>query len=323
MMFLRGKVMYAVTHSRAPGTLSNRDTHVRNYLSYCFDLGIDPVLITEFEALAYIEYLAGLLSSPKSIQNYLGGVKNFLQRRHVTNSPFTESYWVKQELDFHARRKDHQVKKMLPLTPWQVRKLLTFSYQSGVDAQIRLAFSFMYYLSFRQSEVAPHSQEKFNHQKNITRQEVGNVDNFLWIHQKWSKTLQLFDQERDLYLPRAPDPMVCPLTFLDKALKELPTRFAHQPLVVFRDYSAMNCAFLTVCLRRGVATLGMDPSLYSLHSFRRSAPTNAFKAGVSADQIQRFGGWASKAHQGYIKTQAQVEVSEILMKQVAEAEPPK
>ena len=271
-----------------------------------FDL--DPDDFPVHHACAFIEYLALQLTSPKSISNYISSVRQYLLRRGHEHTSFNQ-HWVAKEIDYHAKRKDHQVTRMMPLFPYNIKKVMSFSYHQGADAQIRLAFGFMYYLGFRQSEVAPYSVKSFNPAKNITRDDVAVTGQMLWIHQRWAKNLKYHDQNRGLFLPKSKDPTTCPYTFLLNALQEAPTRFQNQPLLVFPDYNPLTTPFLTDIFRRGVQAIGLDPSTHSLHSFRRSASTHANEAGFSSDTIQRFGGWMGTSHELYIKNKAQVTVS--------------
>lgn len=225
--------------------------------------------------------------------------------------------WVKNELDYHTRRKDHEVSRMLPLSQYDVKRLLVGSFNTGVDAQVKVAMAFMYYLGLRQSEVVPYSASLFDPERNLTRDDVGIVGQYLWIHQKWSKTLQRHDQNRDVFLPKGGDPLSCAYTFLKNALDEIPTSYARQPLAVFRNGAPLTTSFLTQCLRTAVANMGLEPALHSLHSLRRSASTHAHDTGFTGEDIQRFGGWSSSAHELYIKSMAQVTVSSQLVDNIA------
>ena len=49
-----------------------------------------------------------------------------------------------------------------------------------------------------------------------------------------------------------------------------------------------------------ISSLGLDPTLYSLHSFRRGSTTTAYRAGVDALDIKRHGTWASECFWQYI-----------------------
>ena len=53
-------------------------------------------------------------------------------------------------------------------------------------------------------------------------------------------------------------------------------------------------------LKSRLALVGLDPSLYSGHSFRRGAASSAAAAGYSDYEIQLLGRWRSDAYKLYI-----------------------
>ena len=88
MKLLYEKVMHAQGHYRAQGTIANHKTAIKSYLSFCTYWNLDPITIDTFHACAFVEYIAGYLESPKSILNYVSGVKQYLIRRGASDSPF-------------------------------------------------------------------------------------------------------------------------------------------------------------------------------------------------------------------------------------------
>lgn len=283
---------------------------------FCQQFALDPLNISDFFACAFVEFLAAYLSSPKSIQNYISSVREYLLRCGIPNSSFS-THWVSKELDFHIKNSEHQVKRMLPLSDYNVKVLLSMQYHPAVNAQLKLAMAFMYYLGFRQSEVAPYTVNSFRPSKHLTRQDVALVGNYLWIHQRWAKNLQNFDKDRELFLPRSQDPHTCPYQLFKNAIEEVPSRFHMQPFIVFPDYNPITTSFLTQHIRGGMSAIGLDPDLHSLHSFRRSAATHAYEAGFTSQDVQRFGGWAGDSHELYIRSKAQVKVSKHLIDNIA------
>ena len=53
-------------------------------------------------------------------------------------------------------------------------------------------------------------------------------------------------------------------------------------------------------LKNRLISIGMDPSLYSGHSFRRSAASAAAAVGYTEHEIQLLGRWRSDAYKLYI-----------------------
>ena len=58
-----------------PGTVSNHKTYIRTYLSFCAHFSLRDIDPTVNTMCLYVEFLARSFSSPKSIVNYIGGVR--------------------------------------------------------------------------------------------------------------------------------------------------------------------------------------------------------------------------------------------------------
>ena len=52
-------------------------------------------------------------------------------------------------------------------------------------------------------------------------------------------------------------------------------------------------------VKKLLARIGLNPALYSGHSFRRGGATYAFNVGGSPDLVQYLGDWASDAYRRY------------------------
>lgn len=53
-------------------------------------------------------------------------------------------------------------------------------------------------------------------------------------------------------------------------------------------------------LRQCVEKVGLNPSLYSTHSFRRGGASLAFRAKIPADKIKLLGDWKSDCYRKYL-----------------------
>ena len=53
-------------------------------------------------------------------------------------------------------------------------------------------------------------------------------------------------------------------------------------------------------IKKGVAKLGLNPSLFSSHSLRRAGATWAFQSQVPSELIKSHGDWASSAYLRYL-----------------------
>ena len=54
-------------------------------------------------------------------------------------------------------------------------------------------------------------------------------------------------------------------------------------------------------LKKYISLIGLDPELFSSHSFRRGGATLAFQANVRSELIQLQGDWLSDAYKKYLQ----------------------
>ena len=63
----------------------------------------------------------------------------------------------------------------------------------------------------------------------------------------------------------------------------------------------MTAARFTGYLKKVLTAAGLDPSAYSIHSFRRGGATFAVEFGASVEAVKVQGNWRSDCYQKYVK----------------------
>ncbi|PPQ83077.1 hypothetical protein CVT24_012468, partial [Panaeolus cyanescens] len=94
----------------------------------------------------------------------------------------------------------------------------------------------------------------------------------------------------------------CPVTALKRLFIASPTSSPQEPLFRLKDGSPLSRSHFIATLHERLRLLGIDPTAYSGHSFRRGAATAANAAGYSDVEIQLLGRWRSDAYKLYIDT---------------------
>ena len=95
--------------------------------------------------------------------------------------------------------------------------------------------------------------------------------------------------------------MVCPVAAILSFIAIRPQHFTG-PLFRFQDGSTLTKNMLITHVKRAVSAAGLNPHLYSGHSFRIGAATAAAQAGIPDHQIKMLGRWESSAYLLYIRT---------------------
>jgi hypothetical protein len=100
---------------------------------------------------------------------------------------------------------------------------------------------------------------------------------------------------------------VCPYRALEQYIKlrQVQGALHSDPLLVTDTGSALTRNTFISALRHTLSLTGVEPSLYSGHSFRSGASTSGAKAGLEVYMLKTLGRWSSDAYLRYIKTPLQ------------------
>ena len=103
-------------------------------------------------------------------------------------------------------------------------------------------------------------------------------------------------------LPSIPNSILCPVSAIQHYFCMVPA----SPTVPFFCVPAtsgcclLTSSYLRSILKRLTSRIGLDPTGYSPHSFRRAGATFAFQPGVPDHLIKLHGDWRSNAYQAYL-----------------------
>ena len=92
--------------------------------------------------------------------------------------------------------------------------------------------------------------------------------------------------------------MICPwqsFQMLTESLSSGP----NAPLFTINNWP-LTQAQVRTHLAKVLRVLGLDPTLYTFHTFRRSGATLAYNLNVNIQKIKRHGTWSSDTVQNYI-----------------------
>lgn len=249
---------------------------------------------------------------PKTIKGYLSSVRSL----HVdAGIPFEacESATVQRLIRgikryYGERERNPKLPILLPI----LQKLaavcgdLNLIENLNFDAAIKLAWAGF----LRTGEFTVNSGKNFDPTENLCRSAVEFIPNItdpshIRLTLPASKT-DPFRKGVSILIARAPPEAASTCAVL--ALRSLFLRDP-QPLSspLFREGS--GCAltrksFISV-LKTRITQIGLDPSKYSGHSFRRGAASSAATAGYSDYEIQLLGRWRSDAYKLYLEVPAE------------------
>jgi len=292
----------------AEGTMKNLESQWNKFHSFCEYCKIDEyATITPEVLVAYIAWLCRSMKSQTSVANYVNGIKTLHVLKNRGLGAFNDIS-VTLALRGVARRLRHTTKQAQPMTPPILMKLLPLlDITTPLGATYWALFLLTFFMFMRKSNMVPTSKKSFDSQKQLVRGDFASRNGVLLVNGKWSKTNQF--GSRSCGIPVLPlDSPLCPVRAFEKMVELVP---ANENAPAFCHFAKGVCQPITYGmfqrkLKSLIGAIGLPPTLYSSHSFRRGGATLAFKAGISGEVIKVLGDWRSDAYQTYLEIPLQV-----------------
>ncbi|ROI27819.1 hypothetical protein DPX16_23141 [Anabarilius grahami] len=195
--------------------------------------------------------------------------------------------------------------KRLPLSLSQVHtmvdKLRSGLFTPHTNLLLEAAFLTAYYGFLRGGEFTINTK-KFDPSHDLTIKDISFHTEYFSIYLKHSKT----DRDNNgstINISRTNDGY-CPLTAMNRLVSSRSKSNPTDPLFITEKGEAMSKHWFASRLRTACLHCGMDPALYTSHSFRIGAATTADST-VSIPMLKAMGRWSSSAYQRYIRPTTQ------------------
>ena len=151
------------------------------------------------------------------------------------------------------------------------------------------------FLFFRKSNLLVPSLPQFDPSKHLCVSDVRFSLTGATLSVRWSKIIQYRQRTLFIPLPHIKGSPFCPSSALLLCTSVLPKAAGPLPLFSYPTQKeaqlitySMFITHLRLCLRK----LGLNPSLYSGHSFRRGGASFALQCGIPAEWIKLQGDWS-------------------------------
>ena len=275
------------------GSRLNVLSHLRQLAIFC--VGFDEVFlpVSRDTLLGFVElisrtcgydHITHVMSSVKFLHQFTG---------HVYPGDLFEFKVLLRGL---KRKLAKPLKQALPITP----EMLIIMYQH-VNIQIPFqlahwtAFIFAMRLLYRKSSIAPETLQKFNPEKDFSRQKAILSEGVVLVYQNYSKNNQFMTTTR--VTPLVPSSMVAldPVFHYSKLLSENPAGW-DSPAFSFQEKGTFKCVThksFVEYLKYLLVKIGLDPAQWSGHSFRRGGASLLYRLGIDPLTIQACGDWSS------------------------------
>lgn len=266
---------------------------------FCLYWSFSFLPATEEILCYYAQFLSRSFKAVSSIRNYISGVKKL----HL----FLDYSFPKIELALPLTLKGlerlhpHCPHRAYPMSPDILRQIFQIiDISKPVDSVIWSLFLSAFFTLARKSNLVGVSSGPRHTQ--VLRQDFFSQAGVLIVQFRWTKTIQFGERVLRIPLVTIPGSVLCPVKAYFHMVKLVPAPLT-SPAFVFpskRKLHPVTYRDLMNSLRHLVTALGLDPSLFSSHSFRRGGATFAFQANVPGELIRAQGDWLSQAYLNYL-----------------------
>ena len=238
-------------------------------------------------------------SGYRHCKNVLSGVK-FLHG--ATGHDFPENdFLLETTLQGLKRRLAGTPKQVLPIDPVVLRRMYRFvDIRKLGDLSAWCGFLLAFYCLFRKANLCPKDSED-NPARILKRSDI-EIDEELeqvLVYVNFSKTNQFMQRSHVIPIPRNNDPaldLYSHLRILFRRVKAGP----ESPALSFSPSQYINHRTFTERLKALIRKSGLDPSLYSGHSFRRGGASYLYSIGGTTLMVQVLGEWSSQIYTRYL-----------------------
>ena len=282
----------------AEGTRKNYLSYLRSWFFFSLFFGL-CVLPASEQSLCYFMELMAVTSGYEHCKNTLGGVKY----AHVAlGLPFpSSSFSLDSTMQGLKRRLARTPFQVLPIDP-SVLKLMysKIDIRKNEDLALWCSFLVAFFCLFRKANVVP-KDAAFDVSKILTRSNIGldSEKKMVYIYCGFSKTNQYRKKEMFIPIPSNNDPCLDLYRHLSLLKKRVPAP-DDAPAFTYGKKKFIDYKQFTRLLKLTLKKAGLNPDLFSGHSFRRGGASFLFSVGASQLMVQVLGGWSSLVYTRYL-----------------------
>lgn len=291
-------------HAFPPSTKRSMQSYMRSYLLFCHHFQFTPFPVTKQCYLFYLVFLARSLSSYRSVVNYLS-ILTHINRSLGSSLAFLHDYDVYLSKRAIRRLLGDFVTRKEPITVDILLRLFhLFDFQNPLHLCMRALFLVAFFSFLRISNLVPKTLADTRDPKacHLRPSSVTFTAQGAILRITRTKTIQFRQRTLEIPLPLIRGSPLCPVTALKQYLAHTPVS-SQSPLFVSKSrgtYRPILAHQYNAFIKASVTALGLDPTKYSSHSFRRGGATFAFCCNAPTAFIKTQGDWKSDAYLVYL-----------------------
>lgn len=213
----------------------------------------------------------------------------------------SDSFNLEATLQGIKRRLKGTPQFVLPIDPIILRRMYAhIDITKPQDLSLWCSFLTAFYCLFRKANVVPKDQN-FDPDCVLTRSDISIDDDGqnVLIYVNFSKVNQYQKSFHVIPIPANEDPALDLFRHVKSLFRTIDVP-ATSPAFMFSHREFINYRSFTNKLKQLLGKAGLDPSLYSGHSFRRGGASYLYGVGGSTLMVQVLGDWASQIFTRYL-----------------------
>ena len=284
-------------HRFAQTTRKGLISHLRTWFFFSLYFGLNSMPASEDSLVLFLELMSltcgyahckTLLSTIKYLHSALGYV-------------FQHTFSLDCTLQGLKRRLSKTPFQVLPIDPSILRLMYRgIDIKKKSDLALWCSFLTAFYCLFRKANTVP-KDSKFDPNCILTRENIG-IDRTLrmvYVYVGFSKTNQYRKNDRCIPIPQNEDPCLDLFRHIDLLFSTVKAE-SHDPAFTYGKNQFITYRGFTARLKELLARAGLEPSLFSGHSFRRGGASFLFSIGGSQLMVQVLGDWSSMIYTRYL-----------------------
>ena len=282
----------------ASSTKNNILSHIKQWLYFTNFFCLDT-FPAEPESLCIFMELMSNTSSYGHCKNVMSSVK-YIHTALSYNFP-SDNFGLEATLQGIKRRLKGTPQFVLPIDPTILRRMYEhIDIRKPHDLSLWCSFLTAFFCLFRKSNVVPKDKE-FDPECVLKRSDIvlDEEGQNVLIYVNFSKTNQYQRSFHVIPIPANTDPALDLFRHI-KQLYSSVTVPESSPAFMFTKSRFISYRSFTSSLKQLLSLSGLDPSLYSGHSFRRGGASHLYGIGGSTLMVQVLGDWRSQIFTRYL-----------------------
>ena len=295
----------------ADRTKKNLNSMFKAFMQFCmlYKMGGVPASGDDLCLFATWLFVSGRVHSVQSVRNYLSTVRTW-HKSNGLDCPTPTTYTpLTLTLRGLERKFSNPVKRMAPITPNILLYLVqypenVFGNEWRIFTVIRSLYIHLFFSMLRLDNMVPQSSGIFNPFVQLVWGRVGRLGQGVVVKAVHTKQIQDKRRELEISLVAKPGCDVCPVAAFQKLL-DIPgyPRGADDPVYNIPGRSGgwvpLGRSQVVAVLNVQITKLGLDPSLYRPHAFRRGGIHLAVKLAPNFELVRVHSDHASDAIEVY------------------------